>query len=141
MSMGFTKLSERATEPFSATAGAAGYDLFSAEDINIPPFGKAGVKTDLRIELPRGCYGRIASRSGMALFKHAVAVAGVIDPDFRGNLTVILFNHSPLEVLEIKLGDRIAQLICEGYKKPALVEKKILSRTERGGKGFGSTGD
>ena len=70
------------------------------------------VKTDIRIALPVGCYGRIAPRSGLAL-KHSINVGGgVIDGDYRGNVGIILFNHSDQDFL-INRGDRIAQLIPE----------------------------
>uniref|UniRef100_A0A8B9GDD9 Deoxyuridine 5'-triphosphate nucleotidohydrolase n=1 Tax=Amazona collaria TaxID=241587 RepID=A0A8B9GDD9_9PSIT len=74
------------------SARAAGYDLYSAYDCDIPPMGKAVVKTDIQVALPSGCYGRVAPRSGLAA-KHFIDVgAGVIDEDYRGNVGVVLFN-------------------------------------------------
>lgn len=95
--------------------------------------------TDIQIELPSGCYGRVAPRSGLAA-KHFIDVgAGVIDEDYRGNVGVILFNHSTVP-FEVKKGDRIAQLICEQIFYPSIEEVETLSITERGAGGFGSTG-
>lgn len=65
--------------------------------------------------------------------------AGVVDEDYRGNLGVVLFNHSDQE-FDVKKGDRIAQLICEQIFYPEIKEEKTLDETERGAAGFGSTG-
>ena len=78
--------------PIRGTAGAAGYDLAAAQAAVVPVDGKVLVKTSLSMVLPPGCYGRIASRSGLA-FKQFIDVgAGVKDADYRGELGVILFN-------------------------------------------------
>nr|XP_060611885.1 deoxyuridine 5'-triphosphate nucleotidohydrolase, mitochondrial [Anolis sagrei ordinatus] len=88
----FAKLSENALAPSRGSSKAAGYDLYSAYDYEIPASGKAIVKTDIQIALPAGCYGRVAPRSGLAA-KHFIDVgAGVIDEDYRGNVGVVLFN-------------------------------------------------
>ncbi|KAM6058398.1 deoxyuridine 5'-triphosphate nucleotidohydrolase, mitochondrial isoform 1-T1 [Chlamydotis macqueenii] len=136
----FTKLSENASAPSKGSARAAGYDLYSAYDCVIPPMEKAVVKTDIQIALPSGCYGRVAPRSGLAA-KHFIDVgAGVIDEDYRGNVSVVLFNFGK-ESFEVKKGDRIAQLICERICYPELEEVDALDDTERGEGGFGSTGN
>lgn len=95
--------------------------------------------TDIQIELPSGCYGRVAPRSGLAAKNFIDVGAGVIDEDYRGNVGVILFNHSTVP-FEVKKGDRIAQLICEQIFYPSIEEVETLSITERGAGGFGSTG-
>lgn len=80
-----------------------------------------------------------APRSGLAL-KHAIDVgAGVIDADYRGPVGVILFNHFDVD-FEVKVGDRIAQLILEKIVTPAVLEVEDLDSTTRGEGGFGSTG-
>ena len=132
----------------------------------VPPRGHALFKTDLSIAVPDHCYGRvgmfsgcqffqffnlficsllikkIAPRSGLAL-KHGIDVgAGVIDADYRGNLGVILFNHSDAD-FQVKPGDRIAQLILERIETPEVMEclaDELLPETTRGEAGFGSTG-
>ncbi|XP_029899875.1 deoxyuridine 5'-triphosphate nucleotidohydrolase, mitochondrial [Myripristis murdjan] len=135
----FAKLSEHATPPTRGSAKAAGYDLYSAYDYSIGPMDKAIVKTDIQIAVPRGCYGRVAPRSGLAA-KHFIDVgAGVVDEDYRGNVGVVLFNFSK-ETFEVKKGDRVAQLVCERICYPDLVELETLDETERGAGGFGSTG-
>ena len=95
----FKKLSENATIPVRASAKAAGYDIFSAEDKVIAPRGKALIKTDLSLAIPPNHYGRIAPRSSLAWKFHIDVGAGVIDEDYRGPLGVILFNHSEDEFI------------------------------------------
>lgn len=136
----FAKLSKQALSPVKATPHAAGFDLRSAYDCEIPPHGHQLVKTDLQIALPENTYGRIAPRSGLALNYHIGIGGGVVDADYRGNVGVILFNHSPTETFKVKRGDRIAQLICEVICHPQLQELEQLDETPRGQKGFGSTG-
>lgn len=113
--------------------------IFSAYDYVVPARGKILVKTDIQIEVPTGCYGRVAPRSGLALKNSIDVGAGVIDEDYRGNVGVILFNFSEID-FEVKKGDRIAQLICERIAHPNLVEVDTLTETARGEGGFGSTG-
>lgn len=133
------KLSSAAILPTRGSTHAAGLDLYSAEKCEIPPFGQKLIKTDIAIQLPPGTYGRIAPRSGLAA-KHSLTIGGgVIDPDFRGNLIVILFNHSS-KIVNIKFHEKIAQLILERYSSPIIQESMFLSETSRNLAGFGSTG-
>ena len=131
--------SQDAVAPKRASAGAAGYDLTSIEEGTVPARGKAIVDTGISISIPTGTYGRIAPRSGLAA-KHSISVgAGVIDADFVGTLKVILFNHSDNDFRFLK-GDRIAQLVLEQIETPEVVVVDELDATERGERGFGSTG-
>ena len=139
----YTKLTESATPPSKGSQSAAGYDLASAQKVTIESKCRMLVKTGLAISVPAGTYGRIAPRSGLAL-KHGIDVmAGVIDADYRGDVGVILVNMGSLP-FEIKVGDRIAQLILEKIEINASVEEKAsveeLGATARGAGGFGSTG-
>lgn len=156
----FKRLSPMACSPFKGSRHAAGFDLRSAYDYEVLPHDRQLVKTDLSIELPPGTYGRLAPRSGLAWKKFIDVGAGVIDYDYRGNVCVILYNHSN-ETFSVKTGDRIAQLICERIAYPILCDitkntddndddddnkdsrndelgQKYLS--ERDQNGFGSTG-
>ncbi|XP_077285264.1 deoxyuridine triphosphatase [Arctopsyche grandis] len=135
----FARLTEAAMPPLKGSAKAAGLDLRSAYDCVVPARGKELVKTDLQIELPHGCYGRIAPRSGLAWKNFIDVGAGVIDEDYRGNVGVLLFNHSDKD-FTVNRGDRVAQLICEKIFYPELQEVPTLTDTERGEGGFGSTG-
>ncbi|GBG76026.1 hypothetical protein CBR_g21266 [Chara braunii] len=118
---------------------SAGYDLASAYPEVIPAKGKCEVRTGLRIALPEGTYGRIASRS-LHADSHAINVlGGVIDRDYRGPLNFILANHSD-EDFKIEEGERVAQLIVERILTPNVVVVDQLEETERGEKRLGSSG-
>ena len=133
------KLCNNARMPVRGTEGSAGYDLAAAQIAVVPAHGKMLVKTGLSMSLPAGCYGRIAPRSGLALKKFIDVGAGVIDADYRGEVGVILFNFGDTD-FEVKMGDKIAQLIFEKIKTPVVIEVDCLEETERGEKGYGSTG-
>lgn len=140
-SMRVALLNEVATLPKRATQDSAGYDLYSCERRVIHPHQRALIATGISIDLPAGCYGRIASRSGLA-WKHAIDVgAGVIDPGYTGELKVLLFNESDVRY-EVNIGDRIAQLICERFATPDVLHVLATDdrNTERLCNGFGSSG-
>ena len=141
MSLGVKKLCYDAIVPTRGSDHSVGYDLYSSEDAMVPSqAGRAIVRTGITVVLPPGVYGRVAPRSGLAA-KHCINVgAGVIDPDYTGEIKVILFNHG-LKDFEIKKGDRIAQLILERCETPPIEEISIVEDTERGSGGFGSTGN
>ncbi|KAB8070279.1 dUTPase-like protein [Aspergillus leporis] len=133
------KLNESAQAPTRGSAFAAGYDMYSAKETVIPAKGKALVDTGIAIAVPEGTYGRIAPRSGLAA-KHFIDTgAGVIDADYRGEVKVLLFNHSDVEFL-VKVGDRVAQLIIERIYTPEVMVVEELEESVRGAGGFGSTG-
>ena len=140
MPLGVKKLCYDAIVPTRGSDGAVGYDLYSSEDAVVPcQAGRALVGTGISISLPDGVYGRVAPRSGLAV-KHCINVgAGVIDPDYTGEIKVVLFNHG-FKDFEIKKGDRIAQLVLERCETPPIEEISIVEDTERGSGGFGSTG-
>lgn len=134
----YVRLNELAKPPFKGSPKAAGYDLHASSPATIPPRDRATVNTGLIISVPSGTYGRIAPRSGLAT--HSIDVgAGVVDADYRGQLKILLVNHSN-EPFQVKVGDRIAQLICEKIVYPELLEVQTLDVTDRGSAGFGSSG-
>jgi dUTP pyrophosphatase len=135
----FVKVSDKAWAPQRATPWSAGFDLRAAYDFVVPPRHSFLVRTDLQFAIPRGYYGRIAPRSGLAL-RHGIDVgAGVVDEDYRGEVSVLLFNHSDV-LYNGKAGDRVAQLICQKICYPGLAQVGSLDQTDRNGGGFGSTG-
>ena len=140
MPLGVKKLCYDAIMPTRGSDGAVGYDLYSSEDAVVPcQAGRALVGTGITLSIPDGLYGRVAPRSGLAV-KHCINVgAGVIDPDYTGEIKVVLFNHGEKD-FEIKKGDRIAQLVLERCETPHIKEISIVEDTERGSGGFGSTG-
>jgi dUTP pyrophosphatase len=133
------KVSPEAITPTRASPGSVGYDLYSTETMSIGAHERGIVCTGIAATIPMGVYGRIAPRSGLAV-KHGIQTgAGVIDPDYTGELKVILFNHGT-ERFDIKQGDRIAQLILEKCETPLIEEVQEIKETQRGTKGFGSSG-
>lgn len=142
MSITFTKLRPDAIIPSKATAGSIGLDLHSVDHYVVLPGQRIVVSTGLRVTLPSGTYGRIAPRSGLAV-KHGLDVgAGVVDPDYTGELRVVLFNHDAVNPFIIRPGWRIAQLIVERAVDDLVIHESeyVPSDTERGTGGFGSTG-
>lgn len=129
--------------PFYETKFSAGMDIkaFIPEEIILKPLQRVLVKTGLFIELPEGYEAQIRPRSGLAL-KYGITVLnapGTIDADYRGEIGVILINLSDNEYV-IKNGERIAQMIICKHETAQWEEVTILSKTERGSGGFGSTG-
>jgi len=132
---------EGLTLPAYATDGAAGMDVLSAEDVTLPAGGRHAVATGLALAIPEGFEVQVRPRSGLAL-KHGISVPnapGTIDSDYRGELKVILINHSS-EPFAIARGDRVAQLVLAPVVRVAWDEVDALDETDRGGGGFGSTG-
>ena len=132
-------LSPSAIPPTRAMDQAAGYDLYSARCIVIPPHSRIRVPTDIAITPPSSTYAQILSRSGMAA-KHLIdTAAGTIDPDFTGNIGVVLHNHST-NPFAVNIGDRIAQMVLYYIASPTVTTIPSLEVTTRGTNGFGSTG-
>ena len=105
----------------------------------IPSKGKGIVQTGLPVSLPSGVYARIARCSRLAVTKFIDVGARVIDSNYRGEIGIVLFNHSAVD-FPIQVGDRIAQLILEKIKNLAVQRVIVLSAIDRGSGGFGSTG-
>jgi dUTP pyrophosphatase len=137
------KSHERIEVPRYESEGAAGMDLraFLDSDISIPPLGRVKVPTGLKIEIPKGYEAQIRARSGLAV-KYGLTVLnspGTIDSDYRGDIEIILINLGSLDVI-IKDGERIAQLVVAPVCKAIVKEVEVLSPSQRGSGGFGSTG-
>lgn len=132
------KSSPWAKIPRLNTPGSVGYDLHSVEEKIIRSRNMATFNTGLRMKIPEGCYGRIAARSGLTVAHGLNVGAGVIDPDYRGEVKVVMFNMGERDY-RIRVGDAIAQLILEKVSTPTVVEVQTLDKTERGFEGFGST--
>lgn len=128
--------------PTRATEGSAGYDVASAEpDFVLAPGERRLVHTGLAIELPPDVECQVRPRSGLAL-RHGITMPNTpatIDPDYRGELRVILWNAGS-EPVPIPRGTRIAQLVFARFETPSIEEAEELSESGRGTGGFGSTG-
>ena len=128
--------------PAKATNGASGFDLASADDGEIGPGQWRIFRTGFAIELPDGYEAQIRPRSGLAK-NHGISVLnspGTIDSDYRGEVAVLLVNHSLVESVTISRGDRIAQLVIAPVVTVDLELVGDLAATVRGDGGFGSTG-
>jgi dUTP pyrophosphatase len=126
--------------PTRSTTDSVGYDLHldSEQDITIPTGTIMPLPTGIAIQCPKGTYGRIAPCSGLTVKQHLTTLAGVIDPDYRGNVMVLIQNFGNEHQI-LKKGQRIAQLILENASTPPAEVVNDLIRTERGTQGFGST--
>lgn len=137
------KLDERAVLPTYGSEFSAGADLYAVADgdITFQPNETKFVRTGLAMEIPEGYAGLIYARSGLAC-KRGLAPAnkvGVIDSDYRGEISVVLHNHGKVEQT-VAPGERIAQLVITPVLTPAYEEVDELTDTDRGAGGFGSTG-
>ena len=130
-------------DPFYATDASAGMDLRAdlEEPIVLGPLERALVPTGIFIELPVGYEAQIRPRSGLAT-KHGITVInspGTVDADFRGELRTSLVNLSNVP-FEIVPGERIAQMVVARHERVEWEDVEVLSETERGAGGWGSTG-
>ena len=137
------KLKATAKLPTYGTALAAGADLYACLDapVTVAPGTAAFIPTGIALEVPVGCAGLIYARSGMAC-KRGLAPAnkvGVVDSDYRGEITVVLYNHGQAPQT-IEDGERIAQFVITPVITPVYEEAESLSDTARNVGGFGSTG-
>jgi len=134
------KLKEDVKLPVYSTDGSAGLDLFSAEEVEIPAGQWKLVGTGISIELPDGFEAQVRPRSGLALKGITVLnTPGTIDPDYRGEVKVILFNVSD-QNFKVEKGMKIAQLVISKFERVKVEVVDLLSDTKRGEGGFGSTG-
>ena len=141
MQIKFKKLNQSAQMPTYAKPWDAGADLYANEDCTIYYNSHNTVSTGIAVEIPAGYVGLIHPRSGMAS-KHGITVLnspGTIDAGYRGELKVILVNHTGIDYEVIK-GDKIAQLVIQKVEEAQFVEVDELSNSDRNDKGFGSTG-
>ena len=137
------KLCPQAVLPTYGSAEAAGADLYACldETVTVAPGESAWIPTGIAMEVPSGCAGLVYARSGMAC-KRGLAPAnkvGVIDSDYRGQIIVVLHNHSD-KPQTITHGERIAQMVITPVITYPYVEVDELTDSDRGTGGFGSTG-
>ena len=156
MKIKYSRLSPEGKEPFRANTSDAGYDLFSTDYVTLEPFQRKLISTGINVEIPEGFYGRVAPRSGLACKKGIDVMAGVIDSGYRGEVKVLLINlnfegynlkpntfetmFGSANKIEIKPGDRIAQLIIEKCHSVEWKPMETLEESQRGEQGFGSSG-
>jgi dUTP pyrophosphatase len=130
---------ENAKLPRVGSKYAAGYDLYSCDEGIIKSNTMGKINIGISLIIPYDHYGRIAPRSGLTLNYSLNVGAGVIDSDYRGNISVILFNHGNKD-FKYNIGDRVSQLIIEKISHCDIVNVTEIDDTDRGDGGFGSTG-
>lgn len=141
MELKITKLHKSAIIPRYAHPGDAGLDLFAIAQQDILPGETQLVKTGIAIALPAGYEAQVRPRSGLAL-KHSITVLnspGTIDSGYRGEIGVILINHGK-ETFQVVPGMKVAQLVVTAFVATKVIVINSLDRTDRGKKGYGSTG-
>lgn len=137
--MEFNRIHEDAKIPIRATEGSVGYDVYCVDDVQLLPWRSTLVKTGLVLnKLPPNTYLRVAPRSGLSLNKSLIVNAGVIDPDYRGEIGVVILASNTEHFLH--KGDKIAQFIVESCVTPDVKEVQEVTGTIRGAGGYGSTG-
>ena len=133
----FVKMSTNAVTPTRAMEGSVELDFYSPAKYIIPSYSQLLIPTQIKLGIPLGHYGRLVSKSGLAILHHLHVGAGVIDPDYMGEIKVLLINTAP-HAHSINRGDSIAQLILEKVSLPILKKVKELPPTGRGEQGCGS---
>ena len=131
--------SEIVEKPKKMYPNSAGYDLFAAESFKILSGSRAVISTSIRMQIPKGYYGEISPRSGLALKNGIVAFNGIIDSGYLGVVYVILFNFSS-EDFSVEKGNRIAQIIFKKYECVSFLFEDFDFNTERGVGAFRSSG-
>ncbi len=128
--------------PSYAHPGDAGADLVTTVDVTLAPGERAMVPTGVALALPDGYVALVHPRSGLAA-RHGLSIVntpGTIDAGYRGEIKVLLVNHDPREPIELRRGDRIAQLVVQRFERARFVEVDVLPDSARGAGGYGSTG-
>lgn len=128
--------------PAYAHPGDAGADLVTTVDVTLAPGERAMVPTGLAIALPEGYVALVHPRSGLAA-RHGLSIVntpGTVDAGYRGEIKVLLINHDLVESIDLRRGDRIAQLVIQRFERARFVEAAELPDTVRGDGGYGSTG-
>ena len=139
MELKVKKLREDAKVPSKGHPGDAGIDFYAVEEVVFPPKEARDVFSGVAIEIPEGFVGLVWDKSSIAFKKGLKTMGGVIDSGYRGEMLFHLFNTNDYEV-EIKKGEKIAQMIIQKFEDCDIVESDELSNTVRRDQGFGSTG-
>ncbi|GAA1155423.1 dUTP diphosphatase [Nocardioides aquiterrae] len=137
-----TRLDPDLPLPAYAHPGDAGADLLTAVDITLAPGERGLVPTGIAIALPDGFVALVHPRSGLAA-RHGLSIVntpGTVDAGYRGEIKVMLINHDPREPIELRRGDRVAQLVIQRVERARFTEVGELPVSVRGDGGYGSTG-
>ena len=141
MNINIKLINSIAIMPTRGSTDAAGYDLYTYESGDINPNETVKFHTGISMEIPKGFVGLVFARSGLGI-NHGIVPSncvGVIDSDYRGEIMVALHNHSN-ETYSVKENERVAQIVIVPFLSVEFKKVTELTNTERGVKGFGSTG-
>lgn len=137
------KLSDKAKIPTNESGFEAGYDLYAVESDYLRPLERKLFKTNISLEIPPGYYGHICDRSGNAYKKGLHVLAGIIDSTYRGDIGVVLYNTNggdeDKNTVYVEKEKAIAQIIFKRHETVSFETVELLSETERGEKGYGSS--
>ncbi len=133
------KLTANAILPQMMRQGDAAMDLYAAEDMDMPKGKVVAIATGVALEIPEGYVGNVRDRGGLARNYGFHTLAGIVDSNYRGDITVVAINLGA-EDYKVKAGDRIAQIMIHKIESVELEEVEQLSETERGEKRFASSG-
>ena len=128
--------------PAYAHPGDAGADLMTTVDVSLAPGERALVPTGVSIALPEGYVALVHPRSGLAA-RHGLSIVntpGTVDAGYRGEIKVLLVNHDRVDHVELRRGDRVAQLVFQRVERAVFTEVDALPESVRGIGGYGSTG-
>ena len=137
-----TRLDPELPLPSYAHPGDAGADLLTTVDVTLAPGERALVPTGVAVALPAGFVALVHPRSGLAA-RHGLSIVntpGTVDAGYRGEIKVLLINHDPAEPIELRRGDRVAQLVIQRVERARFTEVGELPGSRRGAGGYGSTG-
>ena len=139
MELKIKKLRPEAKVPCYALPGDAAMDLFSIEDYTINPSQIGLINTGIAIEIPEGYVGLIWDKGSIGMIKGQKTLGGVFDSNYRGEVTVSLFNLKDTPYI-IKKGEKVAQILIQKVEQPKILLVDELSQSNRGDKRWGSTG-
>ena len=128
--------------PSYAHPGDAGADLLTSVDVSLAPGERCLVPTGIALAVPEGYVALVHPRSGLAA-RHGLSIVntpGTVDAGYRGEIKVLLVNHDLRETIELRRGDRVAQLVFQRVAKAVFEEVDVLEDSARGSGGYGSTG-
>ena len=139
MTLKIKKLSPDATLPSYANKDDAGMDLYSNESVLISPHERKNISTGIAMIIPSGYAGLIWDKSGIAAKHGLKTLGGVIDAGYRGEIKIVVHNLSSVPY-RVEKGTKIAQMLIQHIEQKDIMEVEELDETERGEKGFGSSG-
>lgn len=139
MNIFIKKLHAHAKIPTFAHPGDAGMDMYTIDDVTVPPMERVQIKTGIALQIPEGYVGLIWDKSGLSHKKGLKVLGGVVDAGYRGEIFIGVVNLG-VEPIVLEAGDKVAQMLTQKVEHPNMIEVAELAETERGVGAFGSTG-